>query len=377
MKKRIAMLLFCAALLFQLAAPGVEAADEIYFVATERSVLPLTEETMPFWYNSTLYISSSIFTGIARESIGISHVLNETGDLVVLYGNGKALFFETAKAYARDENGETLFPGAVTRNGQIFVPASMVAKHFDLQYSITGATHGFLVWIRHQDMILTDRQFAKAATGPMNNRYESYLKEQEAKDPDTDTPRDPIQAGQAGNAEGEQVYLCFRGGEETERLLSELDRVGARGVFFCTEEFMTEQSALLRRMTAMGHSVGLLADGADPQRSVEEQLAAGNQALYRATMGKTRLVRLENANAADEEAAVRGGFRCFREDLDCSEFGLHNVSAATTLLREIVDRDADAIIWLGNGCDPDGLRAFLSAAGSAGVQRCAAWSETT
>ena len=84
MKKKILALAACAVMLFQLAAPYAAAAEEIYFVATERIVLPLTEETMPFWNNGYLYISSTIFTGLARESVGISHITSETEDLVTL-----------------------------------------------------------------------------------------------------------------------------------------------------------------------------------------------------------------------------------------------------------------------------------------------------
>lgn len=376
MKKKFLALAACVILLIQLASPAVLAEEEIYFVATERIVLPLTEDTMPFWNKSNLYISGSIFTGLARESVGISHVISEEDNLLVLYGGGKALFFEVGKTYAQDETGATLFPGAVVKNGNIFVPASLVASHFGLKYSITGAPHGFLVWMRHEDMILTDHQFAKAATGPMNNRYESYLKEQANKDPNAGTSPGPAEPEQPGAVTGERVYLCMLANDRTEELLDALDSYGARAVFFCTAAFMETHGGLLRRMTATGHSIGILADGADPERSVEEQLEAANRALYRATFGKSRLVRLQNADAADLKAAEQKGFRCLHEDMDYSQLGLESTYAAATLLRQIVDRDQDASVWLGERASADGLRYFLDVADAAGVEQCLAWSET-
>lgn len=398
--KRLAALAVCLVMLFPAALQPASAANDIYFVATERIVLPLTEDTMPFWDKSTLYISGTVFTGLAREEVGISHVVNETNDLMVLYGGGKALIFDINKTYAQDVEENVYYPGAVQRNGNIYVPASLVARYFGLQYSVTGATHGFLIWMRSEDMTLTDRQFAKAATGPMNSRYQEYLKELAAKSepetppvvtppvvtppvvtpppvepkPETPPAQKPVEPEKPKEITGEKVYLCMAGGEQTAAQLDALDSYEAKAAFFCTADFMTQQGALLRRMTATGHSVGILVDG---RQNVEEQLQAANAALARATFGKTRLVMLQNGGA-EMRAAIEGmGYRCLRADLDRSAKTLRSSADATELLHSVAQRDRDSVVWLGDTVSGVGLRSFMSMTAYASLGGCPAWTETT
>ncbi len=72
MKRRAAALLFCLLLVFQLSLPPARAAERVYFTAVGSYVLPLSDNTMPFWSGGYVYIPSSIFTGAAREALGIS-----------------------------------------------------------------------------------------------------------------------------------------------------------------------------------------------------------------------------------------------------------------------------------------------------------------
>ena len=67
MKRRAAALLLCFLLAFWLSLPPVHAADRVYFTAVGSYVLPLSDNTMPFWSGGYVYIASSIFTGAARE----------------------------------------------------------------------------------------------------------------------------------------------------------------------------------------------------------------------------------------------------------------------------------------------------------------------
>jgi len=389
--KRLAALMLCLAMVLPSALQPVAAANDIYFVATERIVLPLTEDTMPFWEKSTLYISGTIFTGLAREEVGISYAVNETNDLLVLYGGGKALIFDLNKSYAQDIEENVYYPGATRRNGNIYVPASLVARYFGLKYSVTNGSHGFLIWMRSQDMVLTDRQFARAATGPMNSRYEEYLKELAAKQeepppavtPPAVTPpvvTPPAVTPPAGEPEkpkeitGEQVYLCMAAGDQTASLLNALDSYDVEATFFCTEEFITQQAGLLRRMTATGHSIGILVDGA---QNAQEQLEAANAALARTTFGKTRLVMLQNGDAETRAAVERMGYRCLRFDLDRTSRSLKTSADATDLLHSVAQRDKDSVVWLGDTATGAGLRSFLSMTVYAELGGCPAWTETT
>ena len=384
-KRRWAVLALSLLLVFQLAAsPWAEAANYVCFVAAGESVLPLSDATMPFWYGGYLYIASSIFTGTTREALNVGYARSTKNTMVVVYNNqGKYLAFECEKNYAYDADGNFFYPGAIDRNGEIYVPASLVAKFFGLQYSVNKVNtvvngqrlQGELAWIRQPGNVLTDKYFMDAASYAIASRYETYLKEKKPQDalalPDT-TPQEPAGV----DMEGKRIYLCMTGGDNTASLLDNLDRYGVQATFFCTPEFLEQQGNLLRRMTAAGQSIGILVDAGDEKRTVEDQLEAGNRALRQATCGGTRLVRLENGN---EETLLRiqeAGYRCLKPDLDRSRYDLRSASNADSLLRVLARRGDDVTVWLADRVDAAGLRNFLAEMKN-DDGRCLAWTETT
>ena len=384
MKKKLTALLCCALLLFQLAAPPkARAAGYVYFVAAGENVLPLSDATMPFWYGGYLYIASSIFTGIARETLDIGRSRNDKDKLVVLYSGSRAksLWLEWEKNYAHDVDGNIYHPGAVYRNGEVYVPVSLVARFFGLQYSVNKVSgtvngeeiQGDLAWIRQPGNILTDKYFMDAASSVIASRYEAYLKEKEQQG----TSGGVSQVPAGVDIEGKRIYLCMTAGENTEAQLDTLDRYGAQAAFFCTPEFMERQGDLLRRMTATGQTIGILADAGDETRSVEEQLEAGNRALERATCGRTRLVRVENGDEQTPQRLKEAGYRCLEPDLDRADYDLRSASNAESLLRRVLARRGDDVtVWLADRADALGLRYFLADTES-GDGRCLAWTETT
>lgn len=384
-KRRWAALALSLLLVFQLAAyPRAEAANYVYFVAAGENVLPLTDATMPFWRGGYLYIASSIFTGTTREALNVGSARNAQNTMVVLYNSqAKYLAFECEKNYAYDADGNSFYPGAIYRNGEIYVPVSLVAKFFGLQYSVNKVNtvvngqrlQGELAWIRQPGNVLTDKYFMDAASYAIASRYETYLKEKKPQDaltlPDT-TPQEPAGV----DMEGKRIYLGMTAGDNTASLLDTLDRYGVQAAFFCTPEFLEQQGDLLRRMTAAGQAIGILVDAGDEKRTVEEQLEMGNQALRQATCGGTRLVRLENGNEETLQRIQEAGYRCLKPDLDRSGYDLRSDSNADSLLRALTRRGDDVTVWLADRVDALGLRNFLAEIKN-DDGRCLAWTETT
>ena len=175
---------------------------------------------------------------------------------------------------------------------------------------------------------------------------------------------------------GKRIYLCMTAGDNTASLLDTLDRYGVQATFFCTPEFLEQQGDLLRRMTAVGHSIGILVDAGDEKRTVEEQLEMGNQALRQATCGGTRLVRLKNGNEDTLLRIQEAGYRCLKPDLDRSRYDLRSASNADSLLRVLARRGDDVTVWLADRVDAAGLRNFLVEIKN-DDGRCLAWTETT
>ena len=383
-RRRWAALALSLLLVFHLAAsPRAEAADYVCFVAAGENVLPLSDAEMPFWSGGYLYVASAIFTGTTREALNVGYARSAKNTMVVLYNSqAKYLAFECEKNYAYDADGNSFYPGAVYRNGEIYVPASLVAKFFGLQYSVNKVNtvvngqrlQGELAWIRQPGNVLTDKYFTDAASYAIASRYETYLKEKKPQEPSipSTVPQEPAGV----DMEGKRIYLCMTAGDNTASLLDTLDRYGVQAAFFCTPEFLEQQGDLLRRMTAAGQSIGILVDAGDEKQTVEEQLEMGNQALRQATCGGTRLVRLENGDGETLLRIQEAGYRCLKPDLDRSGYDLRSASNADSLLRALARRGDDVTVWLADRVDAAGLRNFLAEMKN-DDGRCLAWTETT
>ena len=283
MKRRAAALLFCLLLVFQLSLPPARAAERVYFTAVGSYVLPLSDNTMPFWSGGYVYIPSSIFTGAAQYSM-----------------NSVYADYIRAKETARPEGGSS---GGTAR------PSS------------------------------------------------------------PSEPQDP-----AAGLDGMRIALCLKAGSDAAAMADALAVYGAGAAFFFTPEEMERQGGTLRRLTAAGQGIGILADASHPEQTVEEQLEAGNAALFRATCGKTRLAYIQNSGAHTLRTAGEAGFHCLRPDLDRSGSALRSASGAQELVRRLASWRGDAAVWLGDDVSPAGLRAFLFAARETGGE-CAAYTE--
>lgn len=385
MKKRAAALALCLALCLALApavAEAAEAAGSIYITAAGNDILPLDDATMPFWSDGYLYVASSIFTGQVNKSLGVAYLPSSVSNpnLCILYAGTRSLMFDINGNFVRDTDGNVSFRGAIRQGGEVFVPASVVAEFFHLEYSVTpltvstagGASYGALVWLRQPNFGLSEKHFINAAFSQISMRYEQYLRERQPEEVGVENPPGGVQLP---SGDGKSVYLCLAAGEGAAAQLDALDACGAQAAFFCTPEFLESQGDLLRRMIATGHAVGLLADAADPERTVTEQLEAGNALLARATMGKTRLAKIQNGDERHRREAREAGFSCLEAELDRSDSGLRDSAQAEHLLRQVSAQRGGVRIWLGNAAGAAGLRAFLSAAGEA-EDRCLALTET-
>lgn len=381
MKKRAAALALCLVLAWGLAPAAAEAAGSVYITAAGNDILPLDDATMPFWSDGYLYVASSIFTGQVNKALGVAYLPSSVSNpnLCILYAGSRSLMFDLTGGFVRDTDGSVTYRGAIRRGGEIFVPVSVVADFFNLEYSVTplslktaeGDNYGALVWIRQLGFGLSEKNFINAAFSQIAVRYEQYLRERRPDGGGTDVSPGVVQLP---GGDGKTVYLCLAAGESTAAQLDALDGGGARAAFFCSLSFLESRGDLLRRMTATGHAVGLLADAADPDRTVAWQLEEGNRLLARATMGKTRLARIQNGDEDHRREAREAGFSCLEADLDRSATGLRDSAQAESLLRQISARREDARVWLGDGADAAGLRAFLTAAAQA-EDRCMALTE--
>lgn len=394
MKKRIAALALGLLLLF-LCFPA-SATESVYFTAAGSNLLPLSDSTMPFWSSGYLYIPSAIFSGAGREALDVSQVLNTAQNRLVLYSSGRSLTFDLTSNFASGDDGNYYYPGAARRNGNVFVPAYVVTRYFDLTYSVIEVDHGSLVWVRQPSYTLSDKLYADAAKYSMDSVYASYLRAKEQAQqgdssgvlpgapgaseytPPAIQPAPPSAPASPENPEdpvltGRSLRLCIQADNSAGALLDVLESYGVQATFFASPDFLAREGGLLRRMAAGGYGIGILADGADPEFSVLEQLEAGNQALYQATCGMTRLAYLQNASAQNLLESEAEGCRSLRPGLSWE--GLESAASADSLLRRAAGRQGSTTVWL-SSVSTVGLRSLITAVREAGGQ-CTGWTETS
>ena len=373
MRRKLAALVLCLLAVFQLAAPSTRAAGDVYFTAVNKNVLSLSDATMPFWSGGYLYVPSTIFTGVGRD-LGVSCYPNIAKQTVLLYVDDtiySSLVFDLNKDYAIDNEGNMYFQKPIQRGGVIFLPISLIARCFGLLYSTVEVDRGYLVWVRNPDMDMEERYFADAARSRMDYEYSQYLRNQ-----GTAAEETVPEQSEPSVVTGQRIYLSMEAAESAavSSLLDTLDRYDAQAAFYCTAGFLEEAGDLLRRMSAAGQAIGLIADAAD-DRPVTEQLEAGNRLLSQAASVKTRLAWIRNATAEAVAEAEAAGFCCLTPDLDRSAYPLSSTGAADTLFQRVTSRSGAVTVWLGDGANAAGLGSFLSAA-EAADDRCLAMTET-
>ena len=373
MRRKLAALLLCLLLVFQMSAVPSEAAGTVYFTAVNKNVLSLSDATMPFWSGGYLYVPSTIFTGVGRD-LGVSYYPNIAKQTVLLYVDDtiySSLVFDLNKDYAIDNEGNMYFQKPIQRGSVIFLPISLIARCFGLLYSTVEVDRGYLVWVRNPDMDMEERYFADAARSRMDYEYSQYLRNQ-----GTAAEETVPEQSEPSVVTGQRIYLSMEAAESAavSSLLDTLDRYDAQAAFYCTAGFLEEAGDLLRRMSAAGQAIGLIADAAD-DRPVTEQLEAGNRLLSQAASVKTRLAWIRNATAEAVAEAEAAGFCCLTPDLDRSAYPLSSTGAADTLFQRVTSRSGAVTVWLGDGANAAGLGSFLSAA-EAADDRCLAMTET-
>lgn len=373
MKKRLLGLVLCLALLLPFAAPAARADETVFFTAMGESILPLRDETMPFLSGTALYIPAGIFTGAVRKALDVSCTGGISRGEVILYSGGHSLWFDLSKDYAVDGDDNLYTPGAIVKNGQVFVSSVLVARFFDLRYSVTEVDHGYMVWLRKQDYALSDVHFADAASYTMDSRYKEYQKiKAQQKEEQLPAPAEP--QPEETVMDGKRIYLCLAAGANTTAMLDTLERSGTQGTVFFTPEEMGGSGGVLRRAAARGHSVGILAD-AGAETPVLEQLALANDALEAATCGRTRLVMVRNAGPEMKKTLTEAGFCVVTPNMDRTGYGLRTAEQAQALVRRISQRQGSVSLWLGDQVSVAGLRSFLTQTAQA-EGRCRALTET-
>ena len=334
--RRFAALALALLLLACLTGVPVRAsADGVYFTAANDQLMELTADTMPFYSNDVLYVSSRLFEG---GELGVSYARHTSLGLATLYSSSLDLRFDLAGQVAYDKQNN-LYPGyAIERGGVVFFPLNMVCRYFGLTWTQTATDTAPLIRVKSGSVVLSDADFIYAATRLMSARYSDYERAQGGRPVTPPGPNDPavtdppIQA-----AEGQKVYLVFDG-QYAREVLPVLEE--AQGTFLLTAGQMASDGDLLRALAAGGHGIALRLEG-ETREERKDEIRRGREALWQAACSWLELAWYEGEEEPllEEEGLVR-----VQAAVDGSE------ESASGLLRSVGRHREDvAVYWGGEG----------------------------
>lgn len=295
--------------------PFSAAAPTVYFTSVNDTILNLSDDTMPFWQGGTLYVPhTAIDDGKMPKELGIYCSYNREKQLVTLIQSRKVLIADVAAGTIYDRD-ETYYAGKAVVHGDIaFLPIDSVAKYFDLQYSYTKVTNGYLVRIKDSSAVLPDSKFIDAAAAPMAQRYSQYEKTHTSGG-GTDGP----DGSGSDSAALRTAYPAFLVSDvsASEALLTVLGSGAATFIFDASALALTDD--LLRHIVASGSTLALRIDASVSAEKTIDAIVRANDALWAACNSKTRLVLLDNAAETVTEAVEAAGYCPVSFALDYSE----------------------------------------------------------
>ncbi len=339
---------------------GSAAGNGVYFTAANEQLMDLNTETMPFFSNGVLYVSSRVFEG---GEVGLSYGRNTTLGLATLYrqGSNLDLRFDLAGQVAYDKQGNFYDGYAVEKGGVVFFPLKLVCRYFGLSWSQNETDIAPLIRVKSDSVILSDGDFISAATNLMTSRYEEYQRSLGTRptQPGT-TPEPPVQEEPpVVAAEGQKVYLVFDG-KDARDILPALGEV--QGTFLLTAEEMADGD-LLRMLAGEGHGIVLRISGETADGAAEE-LRRGREMLWQAACCWLELA-WSGGDADWGEVLEAEGCARVRTELDLS-------GGAGELLRSIGRRREDVAVYLGGAECLDALPELLKSL-EEGRYRLSSW----
>ena len=303
--KRLLSLLLSVLMLCTLLPPRASAAPTLYFTAVNDRMCDLSDETMPFWQNGLLYVAGATVDG--PDDLGIRYSYNQEKSVAILYKGQRVLYCDlTAGTMENNRTGEQYAGSPIVRSGMVFFPITALAKMFDLKYSSTKIAYGYLLRIRDDNAVLSDKYFIDAATDPIQKRYAQYERAHAAAEQENETP---AQVETPVRRDDLTVYLLLpaANGSMLTQLLSTLENYQSHATLLLTPELLESAGDGVRRAAATGNAVALCISAGTADEALA-QIERGNDALWRAASLRTRLVYLESADKTLRAAVVGAGY---------------------------------------------------------------------
>lgn len=321
-------------------------ASGVYFTAANDHLLDLSSDTMPFYSNGVLYVSSRLFEG---NELGISYARSTSLGLATLYSSGSSqdLLFDLAGQIAYDKQGNLYSGYAIERGSVVFFPLNLVCRYFGLTWSYSETDLAPLIRVKNSNVVLGDRDFIDAAARLMGDRYSEYEKSLVSRPPSV-TPDPPLPSEDdppVQAAEGQKIYLVIDA-SSGEDAWDALEALGDTQATFLLGLEEMEDAELLRALVAGGHAVALRLDspGGTEARAA---LLKGREAMWQAACCWLELAWYEDGEEAPPPLEELGFVRV-SAGLRWTE-ALERADQAAALLRAVGRYREDLAVYIGSG----------------------------
>lgn len=368
---------------------GTAVLENVYFTAVNDKLMPLNEETMPFWANNTVYVC---YTAFDHTDLDVQYIRNYSMGLAVLYTSKMDLRFDLVNRTVYDRNGVSYSGNAIEKNGSVFFPLDLVCRYFGLRWTLNNTATVPLVRIKSDTVVLDDSSFLSAAATMMASRYAEYEKlvnssqpEEEPKQEEENTePTPPVQTEPTPQqpekppvvdkppihaVDGQKVYLILS--EKTGEAIREwVDILRDTPATFLLTVAQMEDGDLVRTLLGRGHSIALAVRSHTDSEILAEILRA-RELVWMASCHLLQLVWYEGDTDMTSLLAEQGCVPVTAE-LDRRSNALRTESHVETLMRQIGRQQEDVGVYLGTDkMNQQGLRALLEQLKQAEYRLCA------
>lgn len=366
MKKRIlavfAAVVLCLSLL--VSSFSVGATETPHFVAVDIKLLQLEDRYIPIIADGIYYVPYHVLDVYSTDvDLGIYPVYNAAIRTLTIYNREKVIAFDLTTGTCSDRDGTVYSARAVTRNGQVYVPAKFICDYFGLKYTYFPETKfGPMIRIYTSSSRLNDKYFLAAAQMMMEDRLNDWRKNQAATvtptpattpttsaRPTTSTssttaPRPtqttptptPTPTDPEVDKSDVRTYLAFRADQADglSSLLGRLEQYQVRALFFFPADELADYDDAVRRVLCSGHAVGLLVSGTTAEE-ITDSAAAGNRILRQIAHLHTYTVLAPEAAGTGTLASVReGGLLPWGTDVDALPNGQNVIVRTNNVLEE-------------------------------------------
>jgi hypothetical protein len=283
-----------------------------YFIATNDTLLPFNESTMPFVSGGNILVPDSVFGGV-----GVWSVSDVDLELVWLYRGNRFVDFNTATGEVQDQDGNILnWPSARRVGRSFYVPVRQVCEHFGLTLQILEVPHNVIPYERMRVIRIVSNSTVSGATfigqneRALRNAYNDYYT------PVAPPPQPPLLPEEPDELPPDYstitIYLSFfdisaGSAEEILNVLESQVVSNHQTCFFVSADDILMNPDVIRRISGSGHVIGIWLD----EGTYEEYLET-SALLFEAAKVRTVLVSSDESTetavlTADEHDLIFWG----------------------------------------------------------------------